>query len=73
MFYPERVGLREFNNLASSSSVGISISRTSASVPSSSGAGGSGLKRSYCCVQKTSDDSTHDEAGGSSKVFMSKV
>jgi hypothetical protein len=73
VFYPERVGLREFNNLASSSSVGISISRTSASVPSSSGAGGSGLKRSYCCVQQSSDDSTHDEAGGPSKEFVSKL
>ena len=43
------------------------------SVPSSSGAGGSGLKRSYCCIQKTSDDSMHDEAGGPSKAFMSKL
>ena len=67
------MGLREFNNSASSSSVGISISRTSASVPSSSGAGGSGLKRSYCCVQQSSDDGTHDKAGGPSKAFISKL
>ena len=73
IFYPERVGLREFNNSASSSSVGISISRTSASVPSSSGAGGSGLKRSYCCVQQSSDDGTHDKAAGPSKAFISKL